>query len=267
MILFQSDSQFSFIYTYFGQLFTFTLEGIEKTLAHFCFAEPYLLHSVGCLQLQITHLPHQILAHLQVQPRTCCVSTPSISFPILRAQFLFIFQEIGLLICNLFVAFFIIASFVGCFRSLSETFHHKTDLDVVEVFQKTKNVFSFKTTKKPTLHQTLSLAYSLFSFQIHLRVFINKSSHLDYKSLTLSRLGLDSTRVSSDITRLDMVVNSISKSDLKLLDNGLLFRVKDIKNPFLSGTSQGRGKYFSRVRIGKLTNQFYMVADTGSDIN
>lgn len=181
-------------------------------------------------------------------------------------------MEMGLLFSILLAGFFFTAPFVGCSRSLPETLHRTTVLDVAEALQKTKNVLSFDTTKKPALDQTLfsasaSSSSSSLSLQIHPRVSIHKSSHLDYKSLILSRLGRDSTRVSSLTARLDLAVNGISKSDLKPLDNGFEFRAEDIESPLLSGASQGSGEYFSRVGIGKPANQVYMVVDTGSDVN
>ncbi|XVF86042.1 hypothetical protein PTKIN_Ptkin17bG0169000 [Pterospermum kingtungense] len=178
----------------------------------------------------------------------------------------------GLLFCILFAAFFFTAPFVGCSRSLPGSLQPTTVLDVAEALQKTKNALSFDPTKKPAvspLDQSLSSASSSssLSLQIHPRVSIHKSSHLDYKSLTLSRLARDSARVSSLTTRLDLAVNGISKSDLKPLDNGLEFKAEDLESPLLSGASQGSGEYFSRVGIGKPPNQVYMVVDTGSDIN
>ena len=146
-----------------------------------------------------------------------------------------------------------------------------TVLDVAKALEKTKNVLSFDPTKKPAfspLDQRLSASSSSsLSLQIHPRASIHKSSHLDYKLLTLSRLGRDSARVSSLTTRLDLAVNGISRSDLKPLDNGLEFRAEDLESPIESGSSQGSGEYFSRVGIGKPPSQVYMVLDTGSDVN
>ncbi|XWS34012.1 hypothetical protein CRYUN_Cryun21dG0002800 [Craigia yunnanensis] len=178
-----------------------------------------------------------------------------------------------LLFCFLFAGFFFTAPFVGCSRRLPESRQPTTVLDVAEALEKTKNALSFDPAKKPAfspLDQSLSASSSsssLLSLQIHPRVSIDKSSHLDYKSLTLCRLGRDSSRVSLLTTRLALVVNSISRSDLKPLDNGLELRAEDLESPIVSGSSQGSGEYFSRVGIGKPPNQVYMVLDTGSDVN
>ncbi|XVF03434.1 hypothetical protein REPUB_Repub04eG0261100 [Reevesia pubescens] len=177
----------------------------------------------------------------------------------------------GLLFCILFAGFFFRAPFVSCSRSLLQSPQFTTVLDVAEALAKTKNVLAFDPTKKPafsTLDQSLSASSSSpLSLQIHSRASIHKSSHLDYKSLTLSRLERDSARVSSLNTRLDLAVNGISRSDLKPLDNGLEYRAEDLETPIVSGSSQGSGEYFSRVGIGKPPSQVYMVLDTGSDVN
>ncbi|XP_022775811.1 protein ASPARTIC PROTEASE IN GUARD CELL 1 [Durio zibethinus] len=176
-----------------------------------------------------------------------------------------------LLFCVLFVGFFVMAPFVACSRSLPQSPKATTVLDVAEAIEKTKNVLSYEPTKKPAfgpLDQNLSASSSSsLSLQIHSRASIHKSSHLDYKSLTLFRLERDSARVGSLTTLLDLAVNSISKSDLKPLDNGLEFRAEDLESPIVSGSSQGSGEYFTRVGIGKPPSQVYMVLDTGSDVN
>ncbi|XWS69795.1 hypothetical protein CRYUN_Cryun04dG0209400 [Craigia yunnanensis] len=168
----------------------------------------------------------------------------------------------GLLFFFLLAGFFFRAPFVGCSRSLPQSPQPTTVLDVAEALEKTKNVLSFDPTKKlafSPLHQSLSASSSSsLSLQIHSRVSIDKSSHLDYKSLTLSRLERDSARVSSLTTRLDLAVNAISRSE---------FRAEDLESPIVSGSSQGSGEYFSRVGIGKPPNQVYVVLDTGSDVN
>ncbi|KAB2053308.1 hypothetical protein ERO13_A12G169400v2 [Gossypium hirsutum] len=182
----------------------------------------------------------------------------------------------GFLFALLFAGcFFFTAPFVGCSRSLLQTPQPTTALDVAEALVKTKNVISFDPTKKPAftpLDQSFSASSpssspSSISLQIHPRVSIHKSSHLDYKALTLSRLQRDSARVSSLVTRLNLAVNGISRSDLKPLDTGLEFGAEDLEGPIVSGSSQGSGEYFSRVGIGKPPSQVYMVLDTGSDVN
>ncbi|KAL5761452.1 hypothetical protein ACOSP7_017716 [Xanthoceras sorbifolium] len=108
---------------------------------------------------------------------------------------------------------------------------------------------------------------SPLSLQLHSRTSILKTSHADYKSLTLARLERDSARVKSLSTRLDLAIGGLSKLDLKPLDSDLEFQFQDLESPIVSGTSQGSGEYFSRVGIGKPPSQVYMVLDTGSDVN
>ncbi|XVE85961.1 hypothetical protein DITRI_Ditri17bG0134000 [Diplodiscus trichospermus] len=175
----------------------------------------------------------------------------------------------GLLFCFLFAGFFFTAPFVDCSRSLPESPQTTTVLDVSEALEKTRNLLSFDPAKKPaftSLDQSFSASSSL-SLHVHPRAYIHKSSHSNYKSLTLSRLERDSARVSSLTTRLDLAINGITRSDLKPIDNGLEFRTEDLESPIVSGSSQGSGEYFSRVGIGKPPNQVYMVLDTGSDVN
>ncbi|OMP06786.1 Peptidase A1 [Corchorus olitorius] len=176
----------------------------------------------------------------------------------------------GLLVCLLFAGFFFTAPFLAYSRSLAESPQPTTVLDVGEALKKTKYVLSFQPANKAALDQSLSASASSsssLSLQIHSRASIHKSSHFDYKSLTLSRLERDSARVRSLTTRLDLAVNGISSSDLKPLDNGMGFTAEEIESPVISGSSQGSGEYFSRLGIGKPANQVYMVLDTGSDVN
>ncbi|KAE8657456.1 Protein ASPARTIC PROTEASE IN GUARD CELL 1 [Hibiscus syriacus] len=172
----------------------------------------------------------------------------------------------GHLFCIIFAGcFFFTAPFVGCSRSLLQIHSPTIVLDVAEALEKTRNVLSFA-----PVSQSLSASPSPTSFlsiQIHPRASVHKGSHLDYKSLTLSRLERDSARVTSLATRLDLAVNGISKSDLRPLHKGSEFGAEDLESPIVSGSSQGSGEYFSRVGIGKPQSQVYMVLDTGSDVN
>ncbi|KAK2635847.1 hypothetical protein Ddye_030639 [Dipteronia dyeriana] len=141
-------------------------------------------------------------------------------------------------------------------------------LDVSASFQNTLQVVtltpSFNQQQHPSLISSSSPPLSL---QLHSRTSILKSSHADYKSLTLARLDRDSARVKSLSTRLDLAITGLSTSDLKPLDSNLEFQAQDIESPIVSGTSQGSGEYFSRVGIGNPPSQVYMVLDTGSDVN
>ncbi|KAF2325538.1 hypothetical protein GH714_030055 [Hevea brasiliensis] len=81
----------------------------------------------------------------------------------------------------------------------------------------------------------------------------------------MSRLDRDSSRVKAIITRVELALNGISKSDLKPLDAEI--QPQDLSTPVTSGTSHGSGEYFSRVGVGNPAKSYYMVLDTGSDVN
>ncbi|XP_020967750.1 protein ASPARTIC PROTEASE IN GUARD CELL 1-like, partial [Arachis ipaensis] len=128
--------------------------------------------------------------------------------------------------------------------------HHipkTTFLDVTASIQKTLQVLDFNHHKQQ--EQLSSTPSSKLSLHLHSRVSLQKPTHHDYKSLTLSRLERDSARVTTLLTR--------SQS----------FSVSELEGPIVSGTSQGSGEYFSRVGIGEPPNPVYMVLDTGSDIS
>jgi hypothetical protein len=168
--------------------------------------------------------------------------------------------------------FFFFAIFVALFplafsRSLSETAIH-TLLDVSAALQQAQAVLSFDPeTVKPLdqqVQQILSNSSS-FSLQLHARDSLYKTSHKDYKSLVLSRLERESARVDSLTTKLELALSGVKKSDLQPLEIEVL--PEDLSTPIVSGTSQGSGEYFSRVGVGQPAKPFYMVLDTGSDIN
>ncbi|GKC57979.1 protein aspartic protease in guard cell 1 [Tanacetum coccineum] len=84
------------------------------------------------------------------------------------------------------------------------------------------------------------------------------------------RLSRDSLRVNSIQTRVSLAVNGVRKTDLKPVFSNHEMSVSDVDDlqvPVTSGTSQGSGEYFCRVGIGHPPSQFYMVLDTGSDVN
>ncbi|KAE8666078.1 Protein ASPARTIC PROTEASE IN GUARD CELL 1 [Hibiscus syriacus] len=140
-------------------------------------------------------------------------------------------------------------------------------LDVADALEKTRNVLSFTPVGQSLSALPSPSPSSFLSIHIHPRASVHKSSHLDYKSLTLSRLERDSARVTSLATRLDLAVNGFSKSDLRPLDKGSELGAEDLESPIVSGSNQGSGEYFSRVGIGTPASQVYMVLDTGSDVN
>ncbi|CAN0916052.1 Protein ASPARTIC PROTEASE IN GUARD CELL 1 [Linum grandiflorum] len=86
-----------------------------------------------------------------------------------------------------------------------------------------------------------------FSLDLLSRESVISSNYLDYKSLILSRLRRDSDRVQSLSSKLPLSPN--------------------LSTPITSGSKQRSQEYFSRVRVGTPPRSFYMVLDTGSDVN
>ncbi|KAK0574190.1 hypothetical protein LWI29_019511 [Acer saccharum] len=142
-----------------------------------------------------------------------------------------------------------------------------TTLDVSASIQNTLQVSTPSFNQQQQHTSLFSSSSPPLSLQLHSRTSILKSSHVEYKSLTLARLDRDSARVKSLSTRLDLAITGLSTSDLKPLDSDLEFQAQDLESPIVSGTSQGSGEYFSRVGIGNPPSQVYMVLDTGSDVN
>ncbi|KAI5401559.1 protein ASPARTIC PROTEASE IN GUARD CELL 1 [Lathyrus oleraceus] len=154
-----------------------------------------------------------------------------------------------------FILFIFLLSWTSPLAHSRNTPHNAktTLLNVVSSIQKTYQVLNFN----PNLKQQQkgssvfsSSSSSHFSMQLHSRASIHQPSHADYKSLTLSRLDLDSVRVNSILTQLDPNFNP-----------------EKLSGPIISGTSQGSGEYFSRIGIGEPPSQAYVVLDTGSDIS
>ncbi|XP_059454127.1 protein ASPARTIC PROTEASE IN GUARD CELL 1 [Corylus avellana] len=169
--------------------------------------------------------------------------------------------------------FFFFAIFVALFplafsRSLSETATHAL-LDVSAALRQAQAVLSFDPeTVKPLGQQGVQQILansSSFSLQLHARDSLYKTSHKDYKSLVLSRLERESARVDALTTKLQLALSGVKKSDLQPVLTEV--RPEDLSTPIVSGTSQGSGEYFSRVGVGQPAKLFYMVLDTGSDIN
>ncbi|KAK4765652.1 hypothetical protein SAY86_026742 [Trapa natans] len=158
-----------------------------------------------------------------------------------------------------------------------------TFLDVASSLRQARNVLSLEPTTAPFNQQEedgeeTQQRTSSIVLQLHPRASIGKPKHRqhsDYRSLTLARLARDTARVKSLVSRLDLAVNRISKTDLKPVDLKIEkqqqykyeYGVQGIQGPVVSGTSQGSGEYFSRVGIGNPPTQLYMVIDTGSDVN
>ncbi|KAF8399153.1 hypothetical protein HHK36_015018 [Tetracentron sinense] len=174
-----------------------------------------------------------------------------------------------------FLFYLLFAFFASLFPSvLSRTFSHApktTLLNVSASIQKTLDVLSFDPETIQTLQQQeqSTQSSSSFSLQLYSRDSLRKSPHKDYKALTLARLERDSARVRSLNIKLNLAINGIKKSDLKPIQSIEGFEVKsgDLETPISSGISHGSGEYFSRLAIGTPSKSFYMVLDTGSDVN
>lgn len=154
-------------------------------------------------------------------------------------------------------------------RSVSET-TTTTVLDVSSSLEQALQILSFDPqTLEPLSDETSTMPFlnssSTFSLPLHSRELVHKTQHEDYKSLVLSRLDRDSARVESLVTKLQLALNNIDRQDLKPVDTEI--RPEDLNTPVVSGSSQGSGEYFSRVGVGSPPKQFYMVLDTGSDVN
>ncbi|CAN0916049.1 Protein ASPARTIC PROTEASE IN GUARD CELL 1 [Linum grandiflorum] len=106
-------------------------------------------------------------------------------------------------------------------------------------------------------------ASSSFSLDLLSRESIFTSDHQDYKSLVLSRLRRDSARVQSLSAKLLLKSSSSDGDD----DDQFLPQATDLSTPIISGSKQGSGEYFSRIGVGTPPRPFYMVLDTGSDVN
>ncbi|KAI3877345.1 hypothetical protein MKX03_026402 [Papaver bracteatum] len=155
--------------------------------------------------------------------------------------------------------------------------HETTVLDISASIQKTLDILSFDPDQILLEEESISDDFSSsssssFTVKLQSRDTILKSTHRDYKALTLDRLKRDSARVDSIITKLDLAMNGISKSDLKpLLVEKEFDTLKsqdqdNIVGPITSGLSHGSGEYFSRVGVGHPPKPQYLVLDTGSDV-
>ncbi|XWS50704.1 hypothetical protein CRYUN_Cryun12cG0109400 [Craigia yunnanensis] len=114
-------------------------------------------------------------------------------------------------------------------------------------------------------NSSFSSSVSVFSVPLHSRGSLHKTHHTDYKTLVLSRLERDSSRVDLLATKLQLALNGVQKSELQPLPTEI--QSEELSTPIISGASQGSGEYFSRVGIGNPDKQYYMVLDTGSDVN
>ncbi|EOA31881.1 hypothetical protein CARUB_v10015108mg [Capsella rubella] len=162
-------------------------------------------------------------------------------------------------------------------RSLS-TPPETTVLDVVSSLQQTQSILSLDPSRS-SLTSTRPESESLFdpvflnsssplSLELHSRDIFVASQHKDYKSLVLSRLERDSSRVNGIAAKVRFAVEGIDRSDLKPVSNeDTRYQPEDLTTPVVSGASQGSGEYFSRIGVGTPAKEMYLVLDTGSDVN
>lgn len=119
---------------------------------------------------------------------------------------------------------------------------------------------------KPQLQTTNTASTAnTYSVSIHSRTSLRKHTHKTYDSLTLARLARDSARVHFLTSKLEFQLSNLTRSDLKPVQTDI--QPEDLQSPVTSGISQGSGEYFARLGVGTPVKQYYMVLDTGSDIN
>ncbi|XP_027357890.1 protein ASPARTIC PROTEASE IN GUARD CELL 1-like [Abrus precatorius] len=144
-------------------------------------------------------------------------------------------------------------------------------LDVSASLHQAHQVLSFNpdllepTNQEETQLNPTSSSSSSFSLQLHPRETILNEQHQNYKSLVHARLARDSARVNSLTMKLQLALENVNKSDFYPTQTEL--RPEDLSTPVSSGTGQGSGEYFTRVGVGQPAKPFYMVLDTGSDVN
>ncbi|XP_050376948.1 protein ASPARTIC PROTEASE IN GUARD CELL 1 [Argentina anserina] len=149
-----------------------------------------------------------------------------------------------------------------------------TTLDVADSLSQAHDVISFdpKTLEPLDLQEAQeaplnsSSVSPLITLQLHPRESISNSHHSDYKSLVLSRLARDSARVNSLNIKLQLALQGVDRADLEPMQTSEI-RPEALSTPVTSGISLGSGEYFTRVGVGSPARQFYMVLDTGSDVN
>ncbi|KAI3850139.1 hypothetical protein MKX03_011937 [Papaver bracteatum] len=144
--------------------------------------------------------------------------------------------------------------------------HETTVLDISASIQKTLDILfdpdQILLEEESISDDFSSSSSSSFTVKLQSRDTILKSTHRDYKALTLDRLKRDSARVDSIITKLDLAMNGISKSDLKpLLVEKEFDTLKsqdqdNIVGPITSGL----------IGVGHPPKPQYLVLDTGSDV-
>ncbi|KAL1221604.1 Protein ASPARTIC PROTEASE IN GUARD CELL 1 [Cardamine amara subsp. amara] len=151
-----------------------------------------------------------------------------------------------------------------------------TVLDVASALQQTQSILSLDPTRssltttntRPESDLVFLNSSTPLSLELHSRDTFVASQHKDYKSLVLSRLERDSSRVAGIISKVRFAVEGVDRSDLKPVYNDeTRYKPEDLATPVVSGASQGSGEYFSRIGVGTPAKEMFMVLDTGSDVN
>lgn len=146
-------------------------------------------------------------------------------------------------------------------------------LDVSGSLQNTRGVLSFDPQSQTSFSEQeqeqeqrqKQTSSGSFSVRLHPRESLVRTPYREYKALVLARLGRDSARVDALASKLNLALNNVTRTDLTPLRTEI--QPEDLSTPVVSGTSQGSGEYFSRIGVGTPAKQFYMVLDTGSDVN
>lgn len=149
---------------------------------------------------------------------------------------------------------------------------HAATLDVSGSLQNTQRVLSFDprsqtpfSSEQEQEQRQKQTTPSSFSVRLHPRESLLRTPYGDYKALVQARFARDSARVDALAAKLTLALNNFTLTDLIPLRTEL--QPEDLSTPVVSGTSQGSGEYFSRIGVGTPAKQFYMVLDTGSDVN
>lgn len=160
----------------------------------------------------------------------------------------------------------------ACSRSLTSEEDSElstTILDVSASLQQAQKILTFNPELLEPSHlqteETQSTPTSSFYVRLHPRESLLNAQHGNYMNLVLTRLERDSARVNSLFTKLQLALNQVNKSDFHPTETEL--RPEDLSTPVSSGIGQGSGEYFSRIGVGNPPKPFYMVLDTGSDVN
>ncbi|KAL3512276.1 hypothetical protein ACH5RR_024993 [Cinchona calisaya] len=129
-------------------------------------------------------------------------------------------------------------------------------LDVSSSIYKTLQVFSNEKAKPTTTTTTTTSSSSVLSFSLYPRDSIIKPQQYEsYSSLISSRLAADVARANFINSKLH---HALSKSQVK---TDIL--AEDLEAP----VTPRRGGYAARVGVGQPVKEFYLITDTGSDIN